>query len=120
MTTTILADGTLRVDLLKPLTDHGGPVSSIIVREPKGRDFLELGMPTHAMRLPDGSIVGMEMDEVLKAYIERCADFNPALLGQMCLADSMALRDAVLSFFIAARAAISPPSLPSSSSTSDS
>jgi hypothetical protein len=87
------------ITLSRPITTHEGQVSTITVREPKGKDFFELGDPTTLVRTQHG-LAEIRNDGVIEAYINRCVSVEAALLAnQLNLRDAMAVRDAVLDFF---------------------
>lgn len=105
------------VPLVKPIVTHEGNVTEIILREPKGRDFLELGEPWVWTKGPGGESVSTPVPDVIAAYVERCVDASvPSLiLGQLGLSDGMRVRQALLDFFPAAvRAAFPDPATSSS------
>lgn len=92
------------ISLDKPIIDHGGEIRTLSVREPKAAEFFELGEPFSHARNPDGTIYSIEIDGVLKKYIAACVEnADELVLMQLCLADAMAVKDAVLGFFTAAR-----------------
>lgn len=119
---------TVTIKLREPLVGHGGQVTELIVKEPKGRDFLELGEPhSYARAGKDGLVVHTENDAAVQGYFERCVGTakgpkdlplaDPILiLDQLCLADAIAVKEAILSFFMDARLAFS--AAPSNSSSS--
>jgi len=109
---------TKTIQLEKPIQGHHGAITSVTLREPTGREFIQLGEPRSMSKAPDGSIKFAEDFAVVKGYLERCVDVGGAVaqivLNNGTLRDMLALRDGVLSFFD--EAVTSPPpsaSLPS-------
>lgn len=103
---------TTTIDLASPIMGHGEPISRVVIKEPTGRDYFALGEPAVGARNPDGTTYWVENVEVIEKYIEACVSepSSGILLGQLCLADAMRVKDAVLDFFGAARRNISPSS----------
>ena len=105
------------VPLVKPIVTHEGTLTEIVLREPKGRDLLELGDPWVWVTGPNSEKVSNPVPAVITAYFERCVDASvPSLiLDQLGLPDGMRVREAILDFFgAAARAAFSNPATSSS------
>jgi hypothetical protein len=97
---------TKEIALTSPITGHGGAITRLTVREPKAADFFDLGEPQVIARNPDGTVYAVENDAAVREYVSRCVvDCDPLLLRQLCLADAMAVKAAVLDFFLAARQA---------------
>jgi hypothetical protein len=106
------------ITLSTPITVHGGVTTQVVVREPKGKDYIELGHPTTLVRTKNG-VAEVQNDDVIAAYINRCVDVDPLLLVQQAsLKDAMAIKDAVLDFFIGAQTKQSDSSANISSSGS--
>ena len=99
----------ITISLDTPLTSHDGPVRSIVLREPNGADYIDLGEPFILTQTKDGGFYHVELDSVIKAYVERCLvePKEPLLLRQMSLTDAMKVREAIGNFFAAARRAMS-------------
>jgi hypothetical protein len=93
---------TKTIELSEPVKSHRGMIKKIMLREPKYSDFIDLGMPTTWVSLADGGGFSQETPSVLGAWIERLADIDPNFLGSISLRDTLALRGAVLGFFIEA------------------
>lgn len=92
------------ISLDKPIIDHAGEIRVLTVREPLAREFFEFGEPFSHARNPDGTIYSIEIDGVIKKYMVACVEnVGELALEQMCLSDAMAVKDAVLGFFTAAR-----------------
>ncbi len=91
------------ITLSTPITIHGGSTKQVIVSEPKGKDYIELGHPTTLVRTKHG-MAEVQNDDVIAAYINRCVDVDPLLLIQQAsLRDAIAIKGAVLDFFIIAQ-----------------
>lgn len=110
---------TITLDLVgTPIEAHDKLVRQVVLREPGGADYFALGDPFVLASNPDGTLFEAVNDKVLKGYIDRLAqEPNATLLGTMDLVDAIRLRQVLLDFFYAARAAISPAPPTSSSST---
>lgn len=109
-------------DLTKPIVTHEGSVTTVTVREPTGREYLELGEPYTWQRPVGGDPVMIEVPGVLQAYAEKClVKPGPEFMAQIGLADMMRLKDALTGFFAAAQKAAWPePSTSSSLSSASS
>lgn len=84
-------------------------ISQIVLRSPKWPDLMALGEPAAFGRSETGMIFQAERDEVISDYAKRLLvePKDPALLNQLGLADSIAIKEAIFDFFKAAREAIS-------------
>jgi hypothetical protein len=114
---------TITVKLRTPIVGHGAPVTEVIVREPAGKDLMELGEPYSFIRTPkEGVPIFNEYVEIVQAYIQRCVTAPKAdwllLEGQLSLIDALAVKEALLGFFLAAHLELSRERSDSSSSTS--
>lgn len=106
----------VKVPLSEPIQGHDELIREIVLREPSAMDYYSLGDPHLYARNPDGSIVSLESGETIKAYLDRCiVSPNPILAGQIGLADAMAVKAALLSFFETAQATSTKPATSSSS-----
>jgi hypothetical protein len=106
------------IELSRPIKWHRGHIKEIVLREPKYRDFMDLGLPTTWVSVPGG---GFEQENVqaLAEWIERLCDCDPNALELLTLKDTLALRGAVRDFFIASQEkTASPPSTDSSEGSS--
>jgi hypothetical protein len=92
---------TKTVELTQSIKGHRGQITKISLREPKYGDFMDLGMPTTWVSLEKGGF-SSETASVIGQWIERLADCDPNFLQQLSLRDTLALRGAVLNFFIEA------------------
>ena len=102
------------VTLSRPINWHHGQITQISLREPRYRDFMDLGLPSTWVTVPGG---GFEQENVqaLAEWIERLADCDVTALELLSLKDTLALRGAVRDFFIGSQEkTASPPSTDSS------
>ncbi|MCA0417349.1 MAG: phage tail assembly protein [Proteobacteria bacterium] len=98
------------VKLKKPITAHNEVISEVVLREPRAHDFFTLGDPYVIARNGDGSVFPVEDRGVIQDYMERCVvKPDPALIGTLGLADAMAVKEAVLGFFVSARSTLEMP-----------
>jgi hypothetical protein len=90
------------IELSRPIKWHRGHIKEITLREPKYRDFMDLGLPTTWVVVPGG---GFEQENVhaLAEWIERLADCDVNALELLSLKDTLALRGAVRDFFISSQ-----------------
>lgn len=110
------------VKLSRSYAAHGKSFDSVELREPKLRDHLAVGDPVEMHPGPDGEgrFIVEHNDRIL-AYLGRLAvEGKPGreMLDDLDLVDSMALKDAIVDFFISAHRR--KTALTNSSSASDS
>ena len=101
---------TVKVKLENPILDHGGNKTEVVLREPRGIDFVELGEPFSYARADKGLVVHAENDVAIKGYLERCVvepDWQ-IVWGQATLLDMIQIKDALFGFFASARQARLP------------
>jgi hypothetical protein len=109
---------TITVKLPDPIETHAGYVSEASFRAPTVRDFLLLGEPQRYIRSPEGSLFIVDDLEALAAYLDKCVmpPIDPVIMAGTSLANGIAMREAVLRFFVEQRdRALAPPSGSSSS-----
>ncbi|MGA9214808.1 MAG: hypothetical protein WBZ54_05980, partial [Methylocella sp.] len=92
------------VELSEPL----GSIKTIVLREPRYSDLVDLQLPLTRVELANGASFLQETPSVLGQWIERLSDIDPTLLPQLCLRDVLAIRAAILGFFFAAVAPAPP------------
>lgn len=84
---------------------HGATFDSVTLREPKSRDYFEIGEPVEMHRDPNGGegrFVVEHLDRV-KAYFDRLAKQPTAeSLMDLDLLDSIAVKEAIKDFFLEA------------------
>jgi hypothetical protein len=90
------------IELSEPL----GVIRTITLREPKYNDLIELDLPGAWVELPGGAGFFQVTPSVLAQWISRLSDIDTDFLGSLCLRDALALRSAVLGFFIEASAPV--------------
>jgi hypothetical protein len=84
------------------LSEPLGMITKIVLRGPRYADLIVLDMPATWVELPGGGGFLQVTPAVLAAWIERLADIDPDYLPLLCLRDALAVRCAVLQFFIEA------------------
>jgi hypothetical protein len=109
------------VALRNPMVGHGGEITELIVKEPKGRDYMELGEPFSYSRTQEGLIVHVPNDAAIGEYFARCVSApkgdSGLIAAQLSLVDAISVRRTILDFFTDALSeASAAPSKPSSSS----
>jgi hypothetical protein len=97
------------ITLQEPIEGPSGQITQVVLREPKWPDVMELGEPAAYARSDGGMVYSADKDDVIHAYVQRLMvePQDRLLLIQVGLADTLQLREAVFSFFQAARKAIS-------------
>lgn len=110
------------IKLKNPIVGHGGQVTEVTLREPKGFEYVELGEPISYAMAKDGLVVHAQNNEAIKGYLGYClsAQGADALLfeSQLSLVDAMAIKAALLDFFGGAQSQLAKPSASSSPSAS--
>lgn len=85
---------------------HGKVFDAVTLRDPKYRDFIDVGAPTEAQPLPggDGMMIVKHFDRI-DTYVGRLLQepLSTADIVDLDLADALALEDAILDFFVQAR-----------------
>jgi hypothetical protein len=97
------------IKLVEPIIAHQGAVREITVKAPGLPLYQQYGNPYEFLPTDDGKSVYVENDRAIEAYMKACVvppDDDPLLLDQVGLQDAIALREAILGFFVAARLAI--------------
>ncbi len=114
---------TKTIELKSPILWHDKTIREIAIREPGWKDVEALGYPSEVMQSGD-TLSMATFPSVIAAYADRC--LQPAGEGHMLallgLGDTLAVHEAILSFFREARAVPSQNSggnspAPSSSTT---
>lgn len=94
--------GEISIPLSTPLDIGGGEtISAVVLREPRMRELLEFGKPYRSIWVGDTEQV-VEDDDTIRTYLGRLL-IKPdikALLGNLSLADGLAVREAFLGFFV--------------------
>lgn len=103
------------VKLSRSYSAHGKTFDAVTLRGPKMKDLLAIGEPWEAVTNRDGTKVPIEHLDRIEAYIDRLASEPPAdHLTELDLVDALAVKSALIDFFVEAR----PPSPPSTLSSS--
>lgn len=107
-----------------PLSDSvpfaGRHVSELTFRAPKMREYAQFGEPSVVTRTGDGGFVLVENTDAIFAYARALVSADmTGVLEHLSLRDTLAVKDAILGFFEAARAAGETPPPDSSPSTLD-
>lgn len=112
---------TKTIKLQAPIPGHNKSIEVAVLREPKGRDLMELGEPRDVSRQKDGSLKFTTNDTAVGKYLERCIEGGAEALiivNQCTLSDMIRMREALFSFFDDATVSDAPsPSSPSISSS---
>ena len=89
------------VVLSSPIQGHRGTIREIKFREPKFEDYLSLGDPETLVGLSNGGAGFYQEDmQAIRGYIERLAvNVDPNFFGLIGLKDTLAIKNAILSFF---------------------
>ena len=95
---------TIKLD--KPIRWMGVGVTEIRLKEPTGQQFIDLGEPRVVVSNRNGSMVWAEIQDTIKAYLDRCIDHDGgvALVALLSLSDTRKLKSALFDFFLAAPA----------------
>lgn len=93
------------IALSKPVLWHDAMVREIVVNEPTGALLMKHGNAVTWNQTADGNTFPIEDAEIIRHYVEGCVahEGGKALIGMLALEDAFAIRDAVISFFTAAR-----------------
>jgi hypothetical protein len=110
----------LVIELSEPITGHGGLVTEIVLRAPTWRELALYGEPFNLIssaagngeapqytRVDNQMAINRYIEALLKPAEAPAAKIDYGLLNQLCLRDALALKDAVLGFFYAARSTTS-------------
>jgi hypothetical protein len=89
----------MKVQFKKPILAHGEEVSEIELREPTGKDVMELGFP-YLVIISDGDDQAIEVRaKVVGKYVSRLAGIPPSSLEKVSPEDFSMLMGVVLGFF---------------------
>jgi hypothetical protein len=106
--------GSVKITLSEPIQWFDKKIESVVLNQPKGRLYMLLGEPRFVVSSPAGQF-WHEKDDVIAKYIaelltldgEKKIDGGDAIFSAMSLSDVIAIKDAVLGFFMAAHQGIS-------------
>ncbi len=97
------------VTLSAPIEWAGKTVSEIELREPSGAEYVRHGDPRVLVRSQTGSGYFVEQNDVIEKYFEALINHEAhgAILSLLSLEDTMAVKMAMLDFFLVASTKIS-------------
>ena len=90
------------VELDVPVMSEIGELRSVELRAPTASDIIDLGMPYHVARTPDGFSLIIQDETVLERYIARLTSTAPACIRDLSMTDLLVLNHAVMMFFVEA------------------
>lgn len=92
---------TITLKLQEPVTLHEKTISEIVLKEPTGAQYLDVGEPRLLARHNDGTLYWVEDQAAIKTYLDLCIvhDHGPAILRLLALTDSRRAKSAFLDFF---------------------
>lgn len=101
---TINDDGTVTVQLKRPLETHAGSVTSLTIREPAADVYFRHGAPFETIPIIDGagdvsSVQTSVKAQVVLKYLAACTDHDEVVLGQMRAFDAARCGNAMVSVF---------------------
>ena len=97
------------IQLSEPLPWFSKTIEKLVVKEPSGALYLDLGEPRFFVRAADGTIFPIEREDVVAKYLGQIVVYENGehvdggavpLLRALPLADTMALKGALLDFFV--------------------
>jgi hypothetical protein len=112
------------VPLVRPFDIHGQTFRSLVLKEPTGGLYVKHGDPFITIWTASGSGYQVEQPDVIQAYLEELLVNDDGLLpgysvvNLLGVEDTMALKEALFSFFTEAAARRAATRLTGSSSTS--
>jgi hypothetical protein len=106
------------IDLIDPIVWPDKPLNQLILKEPTGGLYSDLGEPRILVRNIDGAGYYVEQVELIRKYLDACLDIDggASVLRMLSLADAMRIKAALFDFFTDADVAISSRNKTSSSS----
>lgn len=94
----------LVLPLIEPITGHT-VIREVRLRRPSAREILSRGYPYTVQSTADGRSIFIENDDAIAFYCEACiadGQDKAGILAQLGMEDTLALRERVIDFFIAA------------------
>jgi hypothetical protein len=89
----------MKIKFSNPIMAHGEEVLEIELREPTGKDVMELGFP-YLIIVSDGEDQAIEVrPKVVGKYVARLGGIPPSSLDKVCPQDFSMLMGVVLGFF---------------------
>lgn len=94
---------TITIPLTEPITRHGKTHAAIVLRKPVWSDIIGVGAPYTIHRDKEDKPFLVYDEAAIAHYVERCV-VEPGLLDleEADMADALAVREAVVDFFLAA------------------
>jgi len=93
----------VQVRLEDPINGHEGKIDSLTVRPPTGGEYLAHGDPEEFAQAGNGVFVRSVNRSAVREYAAALTGLTDAEVGKLSLVDVMALEDAIMGFFRAAR-----------------
>lgn len=87
------------IKLTKPITAHDESVQEIDLREPTGREIIEIGFPFLVIVSDDDTSAMQIQTKTVAKYISVLGKIPPSSVHELCGADISALMGVVMSFF---------------------
>ncbi len=111
----------VKIKLTKPVQMFNKPIAEIELKEPNGSQFIMWGEPRSLVFNASGSGYWVENNEVIDKYLDMLLDYElggKTILGMLSLEDAMAVKEALLGFFVAAAERLAARKSTASSSAS--
>lgn len=88
------------VKLKKPITAHGQPLQELELREPTGKEIIDIGFPFLMIVTEDTESQAMQIQtKTVAKYISVLGSIPPSSVNELCGADISELMGVVMSFF---------------------
>lgn len=91
------------VRLEEPIVGHEGKIDSLTVRPPTGGEYLAHGDPEEYAQAGNGVFVRSVNRSAVREYATILTGLTDGEVGKLSLVDMMALEEAIVGFFRAAR-----------------
>lgn len=90
-----------KVKLTQPIQGQKGPITEVVIRQPRYGEVMKHGRPYEWHRGPGGLPLYVENNEALAAYAEACIvePNDMAALEMAGTLDTLAIREAICDFF---------------------
>lgn len=100
----------IKIPAPEGIQTHKGTAYEVELREPTLDDVMEIGEIASQVRTPEGSVMIVENKANIRAYFERClvSPPDPILVGQASLAVGLAIKGAIIGFFLNAHSRAEP------------
>lgn len=94
---------TITIPLAEPIVEHGKTHTAIVLREPIWADILGTGAPYTVHRDKEGQPFLIYDEAAIAHYVERCVvEPSVLLLEGAHMRDALAVREAIIDFFLVA------------------